>query len=139
MSALSGGGYGTMPESYKLVLNVNHPLIGKINDGLQNKMGEELSQLNSSISELNQEINVLDSAQKDKKAEEISQDEKDKLKELQDKLSLLNKDSDNKLKDFGKNTKIVKQLIDLALLSNNMLKGEALNIFVKRSIDIIED
>lgn len=139
MSALSGGGYGTLPESYKLVLNVNHPLIGKINDGLQTEMGEELSKLNSSISELNQEINVLDSAQKDKKAEEISQDEKDKLKELQDKLSLMNKDNDNKLKDFGKNTKIVKQLIDLALLSNNMLKGEALNTFVKRSLDIIEN
>ncbi|MFW5805745.1 MAG: molecular chaperone HtpG [Bacteroidales bacterium] len=138
MSQLSGGMYDNLPDSYKLVVNTNHPLINEINTKANKKLGEKLDKIDSEIDELNQEVNKLDSEQKDKKEEEIKQADKDKLKELREKLDKKQAEKNEKLKSFGKNTKLVKQLVDLALLSNNMLKGEALNKFVRRSIDLIK-
>jgi molecular chaperone HtpG len=138
MSQLSGGMYDNLPDSYKLVVNTNHPLINEIITKAKKKLGEKLDKIDSEIDELNQEVNKLDSEQKDKKEEEIKQADKDKLKELREKLDKKQAEKNEKLKSFGKNTKLVKQLVDLALLSNNMLKGEALNKFVRRSIDLIK-
>ncbi len=138
MSKLSGGMYDNMPDSYKLVVNINHPLINEINSKANKKLGEKLDTFEGEIDELNQNINNLDSDQKDKKEEEIKQADKDKVKDLREKLDKKQAEKNDKLKAFGKNTKLVKQLVDLALLSNNMLKGEALNKFVRRSIDLIK-
>jgi molecular chaperone HtpG len=138
MSQLSGGMYDNLPDSYKLVVNTNHPLIKEVNTKANKKLGEKLDNLDTEIDELNQEVNKLDKEQQDKKEDEIKQADKDKLKDLRDKLDKKQAEKDEKLKSFGKNTKLVKQLVDLALLSNNMLKGEALNKFVRRSIDLIK-
>ncbi|MFO7790698.1 MAG: molecular chaperone HtpG [Bacteroidota bacterium] len=138
MSKLSGGMYDNLPDSYKIVLNTNHPLINEVNEKTNKKLGEDLNKLEGEIDELNKEVNKLDAAQKDKKEEDIKQEDKDNLKELQEKLDKKQTEKNEKLKAFGKKTKLVKQLVDLALLSNNMLKGEALNKFVRRSIDLIK-
>ncbi|MGC9331533.1 MAG: molecular chaperone HtpG [Bacteroidales bacterium] len=138
MSQLSGGIYSTLPDSYKLVVNINHPLIMEINTKINKKLGEILDKLDSEIDVLNQEINKLNKKQQNKKEDEIKQADKDKLEELRTKLDKKQAEKNKKLKSFGKNTKLVKQLVDLALLSNNMLKGEALNKFVHRSIDLIK-
>jgi len=139
MSKLSGGMYDNLPDSYKLVVNTNHPLINNISEQTSKKLGSELDKIESEIDDLNQKVNELDAAQKDKKEEEIKQEEKDNLQTLRDELDKKQREKGEKLKSFGKDTKLVKQLVDLALLSNNMLRGEALNKFVRRSVDLIED
>jgi molecular chaperone HtpG len=139
MSALGGGMnfYGEMPDSYNLVINGNHPLILKISKELESGVGEEIKKLEDKIKPIEKNKADLDSANKDKKDEEISQEEKDRIEKLNSKISDLNKKKEEILGNFGKENKQVKQLIDLALLANNMLKGEELTKFVKRSIELL--
>ena len=73
-----------------------------------------------------------------KKDEEVPQEEKDLLKETEDKIAKLQEEKRHKLEAFGKDNSLAKELVDLALLANNMLKGEALNNFVKRSVELIK-
>jgi molecular chaperone HtpG len=138
MSQLSGGMYGNLPDSYALILNTNHPLIGKLSTDIDSKIGDEISAIDEEITTINQEINEKEAANKEKKEEEIPQEEKDTLEGLKKSLSEKNSAKTEKLSSFGQDAKLIKQLIDLALLSNNMLKGESLDQFVKRSIDLIE-
>jgi len=76
-------------------------------------------------------------ANKDKKEEEIKQEDKDKIEDFENKIKKNKEKQEKLLAEYGNKNKLVKQLIDLALLSNNMLKGEDLNKFVKRSIELI--
>jgi molecular chaperone HtpG len=138
MSHLSGGMYGNLPESYALVLNTNHPLLSRLNESFMADLGKDIEELNTQIGAINNEINEKESTQKDKKEEEIKQNEKDAINDLKAQLSKIEEEKNDKIKMFAGEKKLVKQLIDLALLSNNMLKGESLDQFVKRSIDIIE-
>ncbi len=139
MSALGGGMnfYGEMPDSYNLVVNGNHPLIHKISKELTDSVGEEINKINDKITPIDKNKSDLESANKDKKEEEISQEEKDRIEKLDKKIADLKKKKDDVLIKFGKGNKQVKQLIDLALLANNMLKGEELTKFVKRSIELL--
>ncbi len=139
MSALGGGMnfYGEMPDSYNLVINGNHPLILKISKELESGVGEEIKKLEDKIKPIEKNKADLESANKDKKDEEINQEEKDRIEKLNSKISDLNKKKTEILSNFGKENKQVKQLIDLALLANNMLKGEELTKFVKRSIELL--
>lgn len=139
MSAMGGGMYGALPDSYAIILNSNHPLINKLNDGINENMEADLNTIDENIASLNEQINTREAATKDKKEEEIAQEDKDALEALRNDLTAKNNERKDKLGAFGKDTKLVKQLIDLALLSNNMLKGESLDKFVKRSIDLIEE
>jgi molecular chaperone HtpG len=79
----------------------------------------------------------LEKASAGKKDEEIKQEEKDRIADLKGKIKELEEKKTKILTDYGKKNKLVKQIIDLALLSNNMLKGEELNKFVKRSIELM--
>ena len=81
------------------------------------------------------ELNELN---KDKKEEEIPQVDKDRLKEYDEKINTMRQQKETLLAEYGKENKIVGQLIDLALLANGLLKGEALNKFVKRSVELIK-
>jgi molecular chaperone HtpG len=139
MSALGGGMnfYGELPDSYNLVINGNHPLINKINSELGESIGDEIKKINDKITPIEKNKTDLESANKDKKEEEISQEEKDRIEKLDKKIGDLQKKKEEILTKFGKDNKQVKQLIDLALLANNMLKGEELTKFVKRSIDLL--
>jgi molecular chaperone HtpG len=139
MSALGGGMnfYGEMPDSYNLVVNGNHPLVLRINEQLEKKHTEQLKKVDEKIKPLKDNIDDLEKANKDKKEEEIKQEEKDRIEELNKKVKDFEDKREEILKKFSEKNKLVKQVIDLALLANNMLKGEELNKFVKRSIDLI--
>lgn len=141
MAELGGGPmsfYGDMPDSYNLVVNTDHRLVKKIKDKKEKELGEELNQINSEIEPYEKEKESINNANKDKKDEEIPQADKDNLQDIEKEINKLKSRKEEKLTAFGKKQKLVKQLIDLALLANNMLKGEALNKFVKRSVDLIK-
>jgi molecular chaperone HtpG len=140
MSALQGGGgmfYGEMPDSYNLVVNGNHPLVSRITETVESELGGKIKTINGRISSLDARKAELEAAKKDKKEEEVPQAEKEELEDVDKKISEQKSKKETLLTDYASGSKLVSQLIDLALLSNNMLKGEALNKFVKRSIDLI--
>lgn len=130
--------YGDMPDSYNLVVNISHPLVKKVLDEKDEKLSEELDKLNKEISLHRKEKEALDKLKEGKKDEEVPQEEKDKLTEVEKGISAVEESRRVKLEEFGKDNELTKELVDLALLSNNMLRGEALNKFVKRSIDLLK-
>ena len=130
--------YGNMPDTYNLVVNANHPLVGKIVEQTEKKLGKKLEDLRSEKSGLSEEQQLLEKAKEGKKEEEIPQSEKDQMEDVNKKLGELEDKRIEMLKKHGKGQKLVKQLIDLALLANNQLKGEELAAFVKRSVDLIK-
>ena len=141
MAELGGGPmqfYGQMPDSYNLVVNTNHRLIEKVRQEKEEKLGDELKKINSEIKPLQDEKDRINKANEDKKDEEMPQADKDNLQDLDKQISEHKNQKESKLQEFAKENNLVKQLIDLALLANNMLKGEALDRFVKRSVDMIE-
>lgn len=140
MAELGGGMgfYGDLPDSYNLVVNGNHPLIQKIAEDEAASVGEKVNAIKQEIKPLEEEQEKLNKASHDKKEEEIKQEEKDKLEDVNKQAEDLKKQKDHVLETYGKENPLVKQLIDLALLANNMLKGEELNKFVKRSVELIK-
>ncbi len=139
MSKLGGtmSFYGDMPDSYNLVINSNHPLVIKIAEDMDKKVGEKINKLKEEIKPLEDSKAELEKANKDKKEEEIKQEDKDKIEDFENKIKKGKEKQDKLLTEYGSKNKLVKQLTDLALLANNMLKGEDLNKFVKRSIELI--
>ncbi|MDP4223721.1 MAG: molecular chaperone HtpG [Bacteroidota bacterium] len=139
MSQLGGGMnfYGELPDSFNLVVNLNHPLIGKIADDLQAQEGEKLKESNAERERLKEEIGFMEKEHKKKKEDEISQYEKDDLEKKRKELEGFDSARKEILESYGSNSKLVKQLIDLALLANNMLRGEDLSTFVKRSVELL--
>jgi len=139
MSQMGGGMnfYGELPDSYNLVVNPNHHIISKISEDLQTKEGAKLTENNKERLRMKEEIAFTEQEHKKKKVEEISQIEKDDLEKLKNELSSVENARKDILEAYGSSNKLVKQLIDLALLANNMLKGEELSTFVKRSVDLL--
>lgn len=139
MSQLGGGMnfYGELPDSYNLVVNLNHPLIVKISEDLQTEAGEKLKENNSERTRLKEEVSFMEKEHGKKKSEEISQVEKDDLEKLRKELEAIENSRKEMLESYGSANKVVKQLIDLALLANNMLRGEDLSTFVKRSVELL--
>jgi molecular chaperone HtpG len=138
MSAIQPGGmYGNLPDSYTLVVNVAHPLVKQVIDEKNTNLGEQLNSLNQLLKQKEDEKATLEKLKEGKKDEEIDSVEKEKLNEVSGELTKLEGEKREKLKAFGTENLLAKQLVDLALLSNNMLKGEALDRFVKRSVELI--
>jgi len=140
MSKLGGGMpfYGEMPESYNFVVNTNHRLVKKVIDDMNKKVGDKVQDTEKEIEKVNNKKAELEKKTKDKKEEEIKQEEKDKLESLNKNENELNEKKRKVMMDYGKDQKLVKQLIDLGLLANNMLKGKDLTDFVKRSVDMLK-
>jgi molecular chaperone HtpG len=135
-----GGGmnfYGELPDSFNLVVNPNHKLVIEISNDLQAKEGTKLAESSTERNRIKEEIDFLEKEHKQKKADEISQVEKDDLEKLRNELSAVENSRKDILEEYGANNKVVKQLIDLALLANNMLRGEELSTFVKRSVELL--
>lgn len=140
MSALQGGMmgfYGEMPDSYNLVLNTSHPLIKQILEYEEGALNASITPVYDELLNLETEQNALKDCHKDKKSEEIPSEEKTKLDELASQITTLKDKKNVILSDYAGKNKQVRQLIDLALLANNMLKGESLANFVKRSIELM--
>ena len=130
--------YAQMPDSYNLVLNSDHELIQKVLEDETAKCADLLKPITSEEKGLEARLAVLRQEQGKKKPEEITQEEKD---DIQNTEKALNEQKDKKkqiIADYAKENKIVHQLIDLALLQNGMLKGAALDAFLKRSVDLIQ-
>jgi molecular chaperone HtpG len=140
MSQTQGGMsmYGDLPESLNLVVNLNHPLVKKVLESKDKKIGAKLEKLAADITAKKAEVDVLEKTKKDKKEEEIPQADKEKLDDLNKELSKLEETKRESLTAFGKDNKLAKQLTDLALLANGMLKGADLDKFVKRSVELIK-
>jgi len=139
MSQMGGGMnfYGDLPDSFNLVVNPNHQLIIKTAEDLQTQEGVRLSENNTERKKLKEEIDFMEKEHKKKKEDEISQIEKDDLDKLRKELSSVENARKDILEAYGASNKVVKQLIDLALLANNMLRGEELSVFVKRSVELL--
>lgn len=129
--------YGELPSTYNVVINANHPLVTRIHEEKEKKVRKELDKLNEKLKPIQDNKSEMEKANKDKKEEEIPQADKDRIAELDKKIGEFEDKRQDLLTRFGKENKIVQQLIDIALLSNNMLKGEELNRFVKRSIELL--
>ncbi|MEG1684321.1 MAG: molecular chaperone HtpG [Bacteroides sp.] len=129
--------YGEMPDMYNLVVNVDHKLVKQVLENEDKECTTSLEPIESEILTLNKQLEELHNQQKDKKEEEIATAEKDALKDVETKIAEQKTKKETLLSDYAQNNKVVRQLVDLALLQNNMLKGEALNNFVKRSVDMI--
>lgn len=129
--------YGEMPDMFNLVLNSDHRLIKQILSDAETACAEKLVPVESEIAMLTLRRNELQKAQEGKKDEEIPTAEKDELSEVEKKIEAQKTEKENILNGYAAGNKVVHQLIDLALLQNNMLKGEALTNFVKRSVEMI--
>ena len=129
--------YGEMPDMFNLVLNSDHRLIKQVLSDAETACAEKLVPVESEIAMLTLRRNELQKAQEGKKDEEIPTAEKDELSDVEKKIEAQKAEKENILNGYAAGNKVVHQLIDLALLQNNMLKGEALTNFVKRSVEMI--
>jgi len=129
--------YGDMPESLNLVVNISHPLVRKVLDEKDQALGETLNSLQEELKNLKKEEGTLEKITKGKKEEEMPVADKERLEEVRKSLSAKEEEKRNKLKEFGRESKLAKQLVDLALLANGLLKGADLDKFVKRSVELI--
>lgn len=129
--------YQQMPDSYTLVVNSDHPLVKKVLEDTNANTTERLKPILSEIKGQEARLAALRQSQSGKKPEEITQEEKDDVKNTENAISEQRSKKTEVLSEYAKGNKVVHQLIDLALLQNGMLKGEALAEFVKRSVELI--
>ena len=129
--------YGEMPNMYNLVLNADHKLVKQVLADADSSCKATLEPIENEMATLNNRRSELQKVQEGKKSEDIPQAEKDELSDIDKKISDETTKKQAVLGEYASGNKIIRQLIDLALLQNNMLKGEALTNFVKRSIELI--
>ena len=132
------GFYSQFPDSYTLVLNTDHPLIKDVLKSTQEATASELKPVLSEIKGQEARLQVLQQQQDKKKPEEVTSEEKADLEATRKAISDEQKKRDDIVAAYAKDNNVVHQLIDLALLQNGMLKGAALDSFLKRSIEMIK-
>ena len=133
------GFYGQMPDSYNIVLNSDHPLVKKVLDDSEAATAEALKPIVAELKGQEARLAAIRQAQDKKKWDEITQEEKDQKAEAEKAVQAEKDKKTAVIADYAKGNSIVHQLIDLALLQNGMLKGEALDKFLKRSVELIKD
>ncbi len=142
MARVGGGGmsqfYGQMPDSFTIAVNANHPIVIDILADVEKAYGDKLKTTTKKIDAAVAEEKRFEEVIKDKKEEELSAEEKSMREELSKKVVTLRDERDQRLREIGADNKLVKQIIDLALLTNGMLKGQNLTDFIQRSISLIE-
>ena len=139
MSAMQPGMafYGELPDSYNLVVNTDHALVKEILSDEESACNEKLQPILADMKGWKARQSDLREAQNKKKEEEITEAEKEDMTNTNKKIADLREDINKILSEYAASNKKVSQLIDLALLSNGMLKGEALSNFIKRSVQLI--
>ena len=142
MAAAGGGGmsqfYGQMPDNFTIAVNGNHPIVADILSDAEKAYGDKLKSITKKIDAAVAEENRFEEVTKDKKEEELTAEEKAMREELSKKVVTLRDERNERLREIGGENKLVKQIIDLALLTNGMLKGKSLTDFIQRSISLIE-
>ncbi len=138
----SGGGmsqfYSQMPDNFTIAVNGNHPIVKDILSGVEESYGDKLKSITKKINAATNEESRFEEVVKDKKEEELTPEEKSMREELSKKVVTLRDERNERLKQIGADNRLIKQIIDLALLSNGMLKGKNLSEFIERSISLIE-
>ena len=129
--------YAQMPDSYTIVLNSDHALVKRVLKEQNDKTAESLKPVRSELKGLEARLAVLHQSQSKKKQEEVTKEEKDDLAATEKSINEQRDKKQQIIADAAKDNKVVHQLIDLALLQNGMLKGAALDRFLKRSVEMI--
>lgn len=139
MSAMQPGMafYGEMPDSYNLVINTDHALVKDILENEESACNEKLQPILADMKGWKARQSDLRETQNSKKEEEITEAEKEDMTNTNKKIAELRVECNKIIAEYAAGNKKVSQLIDLALLSNGLLKGEALSNFIKRSVDLI--
>ena len=130
--------YGQMPDSFNLVLNADHPLVKKVLDDSSAATEEALKPIVAELKGQEARLAAIRAAQDKKKYDELTQEDKDQKAEAEKAVQEQKDKKQAVIADYAKGNSVVHQLIDLALLQNGMLKGEALDKFLKRSVDLIK-
>lgn len=130
--------YGEMPDMFNLVLNADHALVKKILADEDKECADKVALVRKEMNDVDNRRNELRKKQEGKKEEDIPATEKDEVSSLDKKWEELKARKEALFAGYAAQNTIVRQLIDLALLQNGMLKGEALTNFVKRSVDLIK-
>lgn len=130
--------YSELPDSYNLIVNTEHPIIKKIKEGADSKVLDSMEEMAKSIEEKNSAIQALRDTVKDKGADvKLSDEDQGKVTNLENEVTHLRKEENRIVSDYAASQPLVKQVIDLALLANGLLKGEALNAFIRRSVNLL--
>ena len=127
--------YGELPNAYNLTLNTNHPVVKKVIEAAKSSLEGELKPVNDELKATNSVIEAIKSLDKDGKG--VPEDKKADLKTNEDKATELRAKKDELISKYAAGNDTVKQLIDIALLGNGLLKGEALSNFLKRSVSLL--
>lgn len=141
MAQTGGGGmsqfYAQMPDNFTIAVNGNNPIVIDILSDVEKAYGDKLKSITKKIDAAVAEENRFDEVVKGKKEEELTPEEKSTREELSKKVVTLRDERNQRLTQIGTDNKLVKQIIDLALLSNGLLKGKNLTEFIQRSISLI--
>ena len=130
--------YGEMPDMFNVLLNEEHPLIKRVLESAESACADKTEPIDEKKAALESRRKELYDARNGKKEDEIPQSEKDELFEIEKEITAAKSEKEGILAEYAADDKTIKQLIDITLLQNNMLSGEALNNFVKRSIELMK-
>ena len=131
--------YAQMADAYELVLNADHALVKDVLGKVDEATADALKPIDADMKGQQARLAVLHQEQSKKKPEEITEEEKKDLKDTEAKIDDLRKQRNGIVDNYAKDNKVIHQLIDLALLQNGMLTGQALDTFVKRSVGMIKE
>ena len=130
--------YGEMPDMYNVVLNADHRLIKEVLADMKNQLADKLQPIESELKGLHARHTAIEQSQKDKKPEDLTDADKEDMKKCNDDIAAQEEARKQVWAEYGKQNPVVPQLIDLALLQNGLLRGEALSKFINRSVDLIK-
>ncbi len=129
--------YGNMPDMYSLVVNSEQPAVKKIVSDAQTALDGEVSPIRSEVEKTNEEITALRNSKDESKEDSAKADLDKQINEKEKIVGELREKEEKLVKDYASKQAVVKQIIDLALLQSNLLKGEALSAFIRRSISLL--
>ena len=137
MAALQPGMsfYGDFPDSYMLTINTCHPVVKRVIDNTASSIGAQVEPLDTKIAALEAEIKAIRDTDADGKS--LTEEQKTTIKEKENEITAARDQIEVLATDFANTQDVVKQLVDIALLGNNLLKGEALSNFLARSISLL--
>lgn len=127
--------YGELPDSYNLIVNTESPIIGKIKDEAMAALSATVAPFSAEITSGNDQISELRKNAKDGK---LSDDDQKKVTELEATVDKARKEQESAIAAYAQTQPVVKQVIDLALLGNGLLKGAELTEFIHRSITLLQ-
>lgn len=134
MAALQPGMsfYGEMPDSYSVIINISNPVVERVTKAADDALEPKIAPLVHKVEDDEKALSELRG-----KEDENKEEEQKKIRELEDATKSVRDEQEKMVSEYAASQPIVKQLIDLALLGNGMLKGEALNAFINRSLSML--